>query len=72
MISALEEGRSAGGIADDEVQGDVTIPGYTTAVPRGSSLEEAKRHQRVLENCTFEARLAGAIHNVAIRGTLAS
>lgn len=73
MISALEEGRTAGGIADDEVDEDGNVvPGFTTSVPRGSALDESKRAQRVLENCTFEARLAGAIHSVTVRGNLVS
>lgn len=73
MISALEEGRTAGGIAEDETDDDGNItPGFTTSVPRGRSLDEAKRAHRVLESCTFEARLAGAIHSVTVRGNLVS
>ena len=73
MISALEEGRTAGGIADDETDDDGNVtPGFTTSVPRGRALDEAKRSQRVLEDCKFEARLAGAIHSVVVRGNLVS
>lgn len=73
MISALEEGRTAGGIADDETDNDGNVtPGFTTSVPRGRALDEAKRAQRVLEDCKFEARLAGAIHSVVVRGNLVS
>lgn len=71
IVSALEEGRLAGGIADNEVDDDGnTVPGYTVSVPRAASLDAAARQSRSLELCTFEARLAGAIHNVKIRGTL--
>ena len=70
MISALEDGRKAGGIANDTTEDDNIIKGFTVSVPKASSLSEAKRKSRVLPNCTFEARLSGAIHGVVIRGTV--
>ena len=71
IIKALEEGREAGGIADDEIQSDgSTLRGYTVTVPKASDLTSEQRQKRVLEGVTFTARLSGAIHKTVIRGSL--
>ena len=67
----MEEGREAGGIADDEIQSDgSTLRGYTVTVPKASDLTSEQRQKRILEGVTFTARLSGAIHKTVIRGSL--
>lgn len=71
MIASLKEGQSVGGIAETEYDEDGNeIVGYSTSVPLASSVSDANKAARTLSNCTFTARLAGAIHLVEITGTL--
>jgi hypothetical protein len=58
----LAEGVRVGGIAP--------APQYQVFVPNVLELEPNLRASRVFEGITFEARLAGAIHKVKIRGTV--
>lgn len=71
MIASLKEGQSVGGIAETEYDADGNeVVGFTTSVPLASSVSDANKASRTLSNCTFTARLAGAIHLVEITGTL--
>lgn len=45
-------------------------PPYTVTVPDVLATDELDRQNRQLKNVNFRARLAGAIHNVEIRGTV--
>lgn len=56
----LLEGIQVGGLADD--------PEPVVSVPNVLNLSSAQRATRTLPNVTFEARLAGAIRAVSIRG----
>lgn len=58
----LAEGVRVGGIAP--------APAFQVFVPNVLSVEPNLRASRILEGITFEARLAGAIHKVKIRGTV--
>lgn len=58
----LNDGIRAGGLADS--------PAPTVTVPDVLSVSANLRAQRIFEGITFEARLAGAIHFVKIRGTV--
>lgn len=58
----LNDGIRAGGLADS--------PAPTVNVPDVLSVSANMRAQRIFEGITFEARLAGAIHFVKIRGTV--
>lgn len=58
----LNDGIRAGGLAES--------PAPTVNVPDVLSVSANMRAQRIFEGITFEARLAGAIHFVKIRGTV--
>lgn len=58
----LNDGIRAGGLADS--------PAPIVTVPDVLSVAANLRAQRIFEGITFEARLAGAIHFVKIRGTV--
>lgn len=58
----LNDGIRAGGLADS--------PAPVVNVPDVLSVAPNLRAQRIFEGITFEARLAGAIHFVKIRGTV--
>jgi len=58
--ATLEAGISAGGLARN--------PAYQVSVPKASSVSSSDRTARVLNNVTFTAQLAGAIHTVNIKG----
>lgn len=71
MLASLKDGQKYGGIAPTEYDGDGNaIPGYVTSVPLASELTSTQKASRILENCKFTARLAGAIHAVEIKGCL--
>jgi hypothetical protein len=71
MIASLKSGRDYGGIAPDQFADDDTvIPGFTTSVPRAMNLTATQRASRTLQDCSFTAILAGAIHLVKIHGSL--
>lgn len=71
MIASLKRGVACGGIAPDEYDEDGTlIPGFTTSVPLSANLTATQKASRKLSNCTFKARIAGAIHVVDITGSL--
>ncbi len=71
MLASLKAGQDAGGIAEEEFDEDGNrIPGYSTSVPRASSLSDSEKASRKLRRCKFKARLAGAIHFAEISGSL--
>ena len=71
MIASLKEGTRRGGIAEDQYNSDdELIPGFTTSVPLAADLSDTQRKSRILEDCTFSAILAGAIHVVNVTGSL--
>lgn len=71
MIASLKDGINYGGIAPDEYdENGTTIPGFKTSVPLSSSLTSSQKASRKLINCTFAARIAGAIHATDIKGSL--
>jgi len=60
-----------GGIAPEELDAnDNIIPSYTVTVPRASEVSDNDKANRVLRDCFFTARLAGAIHNGDLTGAL--
>ncbi len=69
----LRIAQDVGVIAPDTLDTDnvTVIPGFTITVPRVADTELADRADRILRGVTFEARLAGAIHKVVIRGHVA-
>lgn len=69
--SVLELGQNRGGIAPTEYDSDGTKNyGYSISVPVASSISANVKAQRILQDVTFVARLAGAIHAVEIKGSL--
>lgn len=71
MIASLKDGQRYGGIAPTEYDEDGNeIPGFVTHVPLAANIPATKKASRTLEDVSFEARLAGAIHMVTIKGTL--
>jgi hypothetical protein len=72
ISQALELGQRRGGIAPTEWDEDGNeIPGYVINVPLASQISANTKASRILEDLTFTARLAGAIHVVEITGSLA-
>lgn len=71
MNKVLALGQTRGGIAPTEYDenGNENL-GYTISVPLASSISANNKAQRVLQDCKFTARLAGAIHAVEIYGNL--
>jgi hypothetical protein len=68
---ALELGTRRGGIAPIEYDEDGNENlGYTISVPLSSSISANQKATRVLQDVSFTARLAGAIHVVEIVGSL--
>jgi len=71
MIASLKTARGRGIVAEDEYDEDGNlIPGFTTSVPNSMSLTATQKASRVLSDCRFSARLAGAIHAVQVNGVL--
>ncbi len=72
LKEALDLGVARGGIAPPEPNEDnnALVPSYTTSVPLSTSISPGAKASRVLEDLTFTARLAGAIHATKITGVL--
>ena len=71
MLASLKQGQENGGIAETEYdENGNEIPGFTTSVPKMTSVSDDEKTSRTLKNCKFTARLAGAIHLVEVSGTL--
>lgn len=71
MLASLKDGQKYGGIAESEFdEYGAETKGYITSVPLAASIPSTKKNSRVLSDCKFSARLAGAIHLVEISGQL--
>ncbi len=71
MIASLKAARDRGIVAEDEYDEDeVLVPGFTTSVPNSLNITATQKASRVLTDCKFSARLAGAIHAVRVDGSL--
>lgn len=73
MIKSLDLGVRRGGIAPEALDpdnGGRVIPSYVTSVPTLAQISTANKAARLLQDVTFVARLAGAIHTVEITGEL--
>lgn len=71
IIAALKLGQARGGIAPDEYDEDGNRnQGWTVTVPRAASISANQKASRKLDDVKFTARLAGAIHQITIRGSL--
>lgn len=71
MIASLKAGQKRGGIAGDEYDSDGNlIPGFVTSVPLAANITDSEKASRILKDCKFKARLAGAIHVANIDGSL--
>ena len=71
MIKALQLGQRRGGIAPTEYDEDGNeIPGWKISVPLAANISANTKASRILEDMTFTARLAGAIHVAEITGSL--
>ena len=65
----LKKAQDIGGISLTEFDADGNaIPAYSISVPKSSGISEEVRKSRKLLNCTWTARVAGAIHAVEIEG----
>ena len=71
LRAALELGQKRGGIAPTEYDssGNKNL-GFVIEVPLASDISAGQKASRILEDVSFTARLAGAIHVVEIRGSL--
>ena len=68
---ALDLGVTRGGIAPEEMDDDdKPVPSYTVSAPRSFDVSTNDKANRILNDVTWTARLAGAIHVVRITGTL--
>lgn len=71
IAKAMELGQVRGGIAPTEYDEDLNeIPGWVITVPLSSSVSANNKANRLLEDVSFVARLAGAIHVIEITGSL--
>ena len=71
MLASLIQGQRQGGISPTEYDEDGNeIPGFTTSVPKMTSISDAEKAARTLKGCKFTAKLAGAIHLIEVSGTL--
>lgn len=71
MIASLKEATRRGIVAEDEYDEDEElVPGFTTSVPNSQSLTATQKASRILKECKFSARLAGAIHAINVGGGL--
>jgi len=71
MVASLKAARQRGIVAEDEYDDDgALVPGFTTSVPNSASITATQKASRVLVDCKFSARLAGAIHVIRVDGSL--
>ena len=71
MIASLKSATRRGIVAEDEYDEDgALVPGFTTSVPNAMSLTATQKASRILTDCRFSARLAGAIHAIRVDGGL--
>ena len=71
ILSVLKTGQENGGIDETrfDAEGNEEVA-YSCSVPLASSISSSVKASRKLYGVTFVARLAGAIHAVAIEGSL--
>ncbi len=68
--AALVLGQTRGGIAPTEYDSDGNVnEGFKITVPLAIDCSSNNKANRLLEDISFTARLAGAIHNVVIKGS---
>lgn len=71
MEAVLASGQKTGGIAETEYdENDDPVYGYTVSVPLAARISSEQKARRVLKDCRFTARLAGAIHVTELKGNL--
>lgn len=71
MKASLRDGQKYGGICPTEYDADGNAnPGFVTSVPLAADITSTKKASRILSDCAWSARLAGAIHVVEISGRL--
>lgn len=71
IAQALDLGVVRGGIAPPEVNAEgKVIPSYTISMPLSMNVSQNNKANRLLQDCYFTARLAGAIHVVEVKGVL--
>lgn len=71
MLASLMDGQMRGGIAESEYDSDGNeTPGFITSVPESANIPASDKAARILHDCKFAARLAGAIHFAEIKGSL--
>jgi len=69
--AALKLGTTRGGVAPTEYDEDGNEnPGYVVTVPLAYDISSTNKANRLLEDVSFTARLAGAIHVVDVTGSL--
>lgn len=69
--SVLSAAQRTGGIDEDRYDEDENLErGYIVTAPKSSSISVTEKRNRKLTGISFIARLAGAIHEVTIQGTL--
>jgi hypothetical protein len=71
MIASLKAAQTRGIVAENEYDenGELVL-GFVTSVPNSQSLTATQKASRILRDCKFSARLAGAIHVVNVSGAL--
>jgi hypothetical protein len=71
MEASLKYGQEKGGICPTEYDEDGNAtPGYEVSVPMSMNISDSTKASRNLTDCTFKAKLAGAIHFAELTGTL--
>lgn len=71
VIQAVLSGAQGAGIDEDTYDADGNlVKGYVVNVPMSQDIPAAEKKSRKLSGVTFTARLAGAIHETKVRGTL--
>lgn len=71
LEAVLSAAQRLGGIDEDRYDENENLErGYIVTAPRSSNISAAEKKNRKLTGVSFVARLSGAIHEVAIRGTL--
>lgn len=71
LEAALSASQKNNGIDTDRIKSDGEVEkGYTITVPLASEVSASDKKNRKLSGVSFTARLAGAIHETQIKGTL--
>lgn len=71
IIATLKYAQQRGVVAPDEYDSEgESVPGFVTYVPLAADISDSKKASRKLEDCSFAARIAGAIHVVEVKGSL--